>query len=298
MRGKVLSDIDLYRQEAVELADRATMGKSLKSDGFNLAKSLTAIESLSPGVGAEPLRTLHHFAATGGTLFTKLVAALPNVLVLSELHPHSSYSVARVAFRPSDIAHHIRASKLPFSCDVAERSFIASLVTASNELTKRGTRLIVRDHAHSDFCIPSASQDSTLLRLCRENVVDALPVLTVRHPADSFASALKNKFFNFELDFATYCRRYHQFLDAVDALLIARYEDMIDSPYEWLEKICDAWRLEFAPESVDLFSVYQFSGDSGRSRNVLTKHRPRPEAAEFRRSKSKAYSSLLARLGY
>ena len=104
--------------------------------------------------------------------------------------------------------------------------------------------------------------------------------------------------FKFDLDFATYCSWYHQFLDALDAVLIVRYEDMIDDPQEWLERICDAWQLEFSPESVGLFSLYQFSGDSGRSRNVLTKHPQRAEAAEFRRSKLKAYSSLLARLGY
>ena len=298
IRGLFLPDIDLCRREAVGFLDEATMGKSPRSGGASLAKSLSAIESLPPRVGAEPLRTLHHFAATGGTLFTKLVAALPNVLALSELHPHSFVDPARTAFRPSDIAYHLRASGLSSGCEVAERAFVASLLAARNGLAQRGTHLVVRDHTHSDFCQLVSGEESTLLRLFSASGLPVLPIVTVRHPADSFASMLQKGWVSPKIDFVEYCKRYHQFLDAVNATLIVRYEDMVDAPYEWLKKICDAWRLKFVRESVDLFSIYQFSGDSGRSRNVLTKHPPRPEAADLRRSKSKAYISLTARLGY
>lgn len=294
-----VADIAEYRQEAAGLLNGLEVDLSQTiPKGEGLRASFGAIEAVQTSKRTEPFRTLHHFACTGGTLFAKLAAALPNVSLLSELHPHSPLVNARAAFRPSDIPYHLMASGVPSASSVTEHAFMAALLATHKQLAQRGSRLIVRDHAHSDFCVANPCQESTLIRLLSASAVNVLPIVTVRHPADSFASAQKAGFFYFDLDFAAYCRRYHQFLDAIDSVLIVRYEDMVDQPQVWLEKICSAWGLEFTPESTELFSLYQFSGDSGRTRDNLTKHPPRSEAAHFRRSRSKTYVSLLARMGY
>ena len=41
-------------------------------------------------VFSEPIRTIHHFACTGGTLISKCIATMPNTQMLSEVDPLST----------------------------------------------------------------------------------------------------------------------------------------------------------------------------------------------------------------
>ncbi len=254
---------------------------------------------------SEPIRTLHHFASTGGTLFAKLIAALPNVFVLSEVHPHSRHSPPAKKFAPSDISLLCRAADLPEVSDLSERLFVDSLLSAHEWTTRRGGRLILRDHTHSDFCIPASAGESLLLKLIGPQCNRVIPVVTVRHPADSFASAKMNKFFYdheakapYDISFGTYCDRYNQFLDAVDAQLVVKYEDLISDPAATLSQICDVWSLEYDEMALEIFSQFQFSGDSGRSSDVIADRPPRPESEQYRQSDADSYVRLISRLGY
>src|SRR5690606_26210779 len=40
----------------------------------------------------EPVRIVHHFACTGGTLICKCIAAMPNTQLLSEVNPLNAFS--------------------------------------------------------------------------------------------------------------------------------------------------------------------------------------------------------------
>jgi len=253
----------------------------------------------------EPVRTLHHFACAGGTLFAKLIASLPNVFVLSEVHPHSTHNPAAKKFAPSDISLLCQAAGLPEVSDLTERLFVDALLSAHEWTTRRGGRLILRDHTHSDFCIPASAGESLLLKLIGPRCNRVIPVVTVRHPADSFASAKMCEFFYdheakapYDISFETYCDRYNQFLDAVDAQLVVKYEDLISDPAATLSQICDVWSLEYDEMALEIFSQFQFSGDSGRSGEVIADRPPRPESEQYWQSDADSYVRLISRLDY
>ena len=254
---------------------------------------------------SQPVRTLHHFACTGGTLFAKIIAALPNVFVLSEVHPHSQLVKPAKSFAPSDIALLSRAAGLPDIPNLTEKLFVDAIGSVHEWTTRRGGRLMLRDHAHSDFCMPNCSGESLLLKLLGARYNKIIPVVTVRHPADSYAAAKVNNFIADSLEdtskyisFETYCDRYSQFLDAVEPDLIVKYEDLLKEPTEVLKQMCDIWSLSYDELALQVFSQFQLSGDSGRSSESIGERPPRPESEEYRQSDAESYGRLISRLGY
>lgn len=253
----------------------------------------------------QPIRTLHHFACSGGTLFAKIAAALPNVFVLSEVHPQSPIYSPVKNFAPSDISFQCRASGLPDIANLTEKLFVDALGSVHEWTSRRGGRLILRDHAHSDFCMPNSSGASLLLKLLGARYSNIITIATVRHPADSFASAKVHNFIadsskdtSRYISFETYCDRYNQFLDAVEAHLIVKYEDLVKEPAATLKQMCDIWSLSYDEVALQIFSQFQMSGDSGRSDGEIAERPPRPESEEYRQSDAESYVRLISRLGY
>ena len=105
-------------------------------------------------------------------------------------------------------------------------------------------------------------------------------------------------FINANISFEIYCDRYNQFLDAVDAQLVVRYEDLISDPAATLLQICDVWSLEYDEMALEIFSQFQFSGDSGRSGDFIADRPSKPESERYRQSDADSYVRLISRLGY
>ena len=274
-------------------------------DSRSLLEICADVREQSQASLSQPIRTLHHFACSGGTLFAKVTAALPNVFVLSEVHPHTPVYAPRNTFSPSDISFQSRASGLPDIANLTEKLFVDDLDSVHEWTTRRGGRLILRDHAHSDFCMPNCSGESLLLKLLGARYDKIITVVTVRHPADSFASAKINNFIvdsskntSAYTSFETYCDRYNQFLDAVEAHLIVKYEDFLKEPTTTLKQLCDIWSLSYDEVALQIFSQFQMSGDSGRSGGVIAERPPRPESKEYRQPDAESYVRLISRLGY
>ena len=55
--------------------------------------------------GKPTIRIIHHFACSGGTLISRCLSSMPNVFLLSEVHPHSELYLLHKGTRylPSDI---------------------------------------------------------------------------------------------------------------------------------------------------------------------------------------------------
>lgn len=49
----------------------------------------------------EQIRTIHHFACTGGTLIAKCLASMPNTQFISEIEPHSNMT-SKAKFTPTN----------------------------------------------------------------------------------------------------------------------------------------------------------------------------------------------------
>ena len=286
------------------LEDYAVEGAISEANLDPLPSLLAQCEQMCEGFAqAQPARVIHHMACSGGTLISKCLAAMPNVVLLSEIDPLSRMLLTRhpPLFMPTDLIHGARVALRPVDDNTAQAVFHAGLEALHSQLGEAGQHLILRDHAHSQFCSDTAPEQRPTLRemLCAAG--PAYGVVTVRHPLDCYLSLIKNKWKSFTpFTLNEYARRHIAFLDRHADLELYRYEDFIDNPDAVLAQICAALDVPFASGSESLISVVSLSGDSGRSSPVIG-HRPRQAInaqIEAEAAESDFYHILCARLGY
>jgi hypothetical protein len=251
----------------------------------------------------EPVRTLHHFACTGGTLISKCLAALPNVQLLSEVDPLSVTHLkpGRPSFAPTDMATLLRQSTRGTRQDLLIELFHRQISLVHEDALLQGHRLLIRDHAHSHFCKGPDVPQRPNFRALLPGGMTVRSVVTVRHPLESFAALAKKGWIHFEpgtLD--DYCRRYMLFLDNYADVPVVRYEDFVRHPESTMQQLCEILDLRYEAQFTDLFSVFQISGDSGRTGGVISPRSSRPEVARLggEAQASQCFLQLVARLGY
>lgn len=281
------------------------------SDLPALSQLLEQAAALSEPTAADPIRTVHHLACTGGTLISRCIAAMPNIRLLSETDPLST--INKHPFAPSDLVGLVRHGSRS-----AEQSELADLFFAGFEKLRAqsqatGHYLVLREHNHSLFHTGnSIARRPGLLDLVSEHLsplvnngaptARILSLVTVRHPIESYQSVVLNKWHR-QFKPSTleeYARRYHAFLDRHDALPMLRYESFVADPSTTMKSVCGILELPFNPDFQNLSQHIKLSGDSGRSGNVIAARPARVLEPALRQemTDSPAYIALCERLDY
>lgn len=249
----------------------------------------------------EPIRLVHHFACTGGTLICKCIASMPNVQLLSEVDPLDPQAHADPQrFAPTDLVRLVRLGTAPVPPELLQEIFVAGLDPVRRKAERTGLRLVLRDHSHGQFCFGPLT-DLPTLRETLQDHAELLSVVTVRHPVASFVSLRQNGWIHFEpgtLD--EYAKRYEAFLARhADAPRI-RYESLVADPKREMKRICAALDLPFRENFEQTLGAHRLSGDSGRQGLAIAPRAPRPvpdglidEARQSRR-----LGLLCEKLGY
>lgn len=253
---------------------------------------------------AEPIRTIHHLSCTGGTLLTKCIASMSNVLVINEVDPLSPLSTRKdeVKFTPTDLISLVRQGDLHADHDATISVFTESLKALNLQQNEMGRVIVLRDHSHSHFLTgPTVAKRPSVLEIV--NIIsNTLSVVSVRNPVDSFRSMqMRNWHSHFSPStFDEYCVRYHAFLDHYSNLPIVKYEDFVSDPKKVMLKICDHLNLRYFDDFESVYSHFLFSGDSGRSGEKITSRPPRDIPDDFQKiiQSSQHYIDLAQRLGY
>jgi len=291
--------IDLLRDAAFSAP---TEGNEPAEDATLLHQCLLLCEE-QDALQTEPVRTVHHFACTGGSLISKCLAALPNVQLLSELDPLSTHMLnpGKPRFAPTDLVLQLRQSSRGVPEQLIIEIFRTELRLVHQAAVQLGQRLVLRDHAHSHFCVGADVPARLTFRELVQAVFPVRSILTVRHPLDSFASLADNQWLHFSpKDVDEYCRRYLLFLERHDGVPVFRYEDFVSDPKTIMSEACRCLELAYSDGFVDLFSVFRVTGDSGRSTASIS-DRPRRKNAEQLRPaalESPNFHALCGRLGY
>lgn len=294
----------LLREAGVEPA--SSMPGEVPDGSLLLQECVTLCDEAHavPRPGPDPVRTIHQFACSGGTLISKCIAAMPNVQLLSEvdpLFPGPPGARDEPKFTPSDMTALLRASTRGTNDALIAKVFQAALQVIHAHATEGGLHLVLRDHAHSHYCRGTAVPQRPGLRAMVAQVAPVRSLVTVRDPLDSFTSLRRNGWIHFlPADFETYCRRYIQFLDDHADVPIVRYEDLAADPPGGMRRICQALELQYVDEFAALFSAFRISGDSGRSGDEIALRPRRAEATALLSQvrKSATYRLLASRLGY
>jgi hypothetical protein len=249
----------------------------------------------------EPVRLIHHFACTGGTLITKCLACSPNVQALSELDPLSSKIPESGHFNPTDLIQLLQHGNRGASMEDKLGLFMASFSALYDSATDKGLRLLVRDHTHSHFCMGETLPERPTLAEILARKFNTCSIITIRHPLDSWLSLANNQWIEFSpatLD--EYASRYQAFLAAYPDARVFKYEEFVASPDDVLTEICAELGLPFPPDYKSLFMAHSFSGDSGRKGDVIEARERRPVADELMAAakESASFHSLCEQLQY
>lgn len=257
-----------------------------------------ALERNSP----EPVRTVHHFACTGGTLMSRALAAQPLTLLLSEVDPLSRLPFnAPLRFAPTDLILLAQAGPRGPDQATLEEMFLAGLQALRDGTGAQGTHLVLRDHAHSHFCVgPEVPARPTL----RDLVARRFPtrgIVTVRHPLDSFLSLRVMGWVHFAPGtLEEYARRYLAFLDAYADAAVFKYESFVAAPDETTRQMAAELALAYDPDWKKALPAIRLTGDSGRSGDRIAP-RPRrsvPDDIAAEAERSDRYRELCSRLDY
>jgi hypothetical protein len=249
----------------------------------------------------EPVRLIHHFACTGGTLITKCLACSPNVQVLSELDPLSPMLAQKSKFNPTDLIQLLDHGNRGATIEDKLHLFKAAFGAMHGVASRKGLRMLVRDHTHSHFCIGGRIEQRPTLGQIINDQYEVRSMLTVRHPLDSWLSLVKNGWVTFQpgtLD--EYAKRYQAFLDSYPSVVVFKYEDFVVDPDSVLQRMCTELELPFCHDFQSLFVAHRLSGDSGRSSGVigLRSRRSISESQAEEVKSSMGFQSLCHRLGY
>lgn len=277
--------------------DSCVAGDDVQTSSYGSSTSILGKSIL------EPIRTVHHLSCTGGTLMTKCLAAMPNVMVLNETDPLSTLltNVDKPVFTPSDVISLVRQGDPGVSIRLLSRLFSNNLDVIFQEMSLLGKRLLIRDHSHSQYLTGSEveSRPSVLEIIGDKFKIKSL--VTVRDPVDSYISLRKSGWIHYEpATFDEYCRRYLLFLESYQSLELFRYEDFIYNPLEQVEKMCRELDLQYSDLFIDTFDAFSFSGDSGRTGSkILQRPKRKIDKVLFKEcEESENYFKLIKRLGY
>lgn len=276
--------------------------RAVEDSPASLLEQCVALCERHAAVEYEPIRTIHHFACTGGTLITKCIATMPNTQVLSEIDPLSPFPKNKdPVFAPTDMIKQMRQSTRGVSEATLLSLFRNNLDIIYSETLGGGQRLVLRDHSHSHFCTGDRVRKRPSLL---DVVADKFPtcsVVTVRHPVDSYCSLKANGWLHFyPPTFDEYCRRYIEFLRIYEGVPVFRYEDFVQNPKVVMRSICESLLLPFVEGFSELFDVFRLTGDSGRKGSYIGSRKRRGECLEVlgESEGSSAYKFLSKTLGY
>ena len=256
-----------------------------------------------PGRGMAPVRTIHHFACTGGTLIARGLQSQPNTLLLSEVDPLSTlqFKTQRSRFAPTDPILLARGALNPIDETTAVEMFTASVRALHGRMHQIGRHLILRDHAHSHFCTEVDWSARPSLAGMLIDVVPLRSIVSVRHPIDSFIALGRNNWCHFSpFTLEEYSRRYLAFLSAYEHVPIVRYERFVSDPDETMREICMHLDLTYNPDWKALISIMKMSGDSGRRGDKIAPRSRRDYTEDLvqEAQASVSYLDLCQRLGY
>jgi hypothetical protein len=240
---------------------------------------------------------LSHVAASGGSFFSAHLAKYTNSILLSEINPFGWVNALKVPHfslkgyrpgRPLDLALNFTKKDLPRKLKIKHFCQQLQIVFEYAEILNKN--VLIRDHTHHTFPFLGQQDKLSTIDLLVDNFVDktlfgvschlVTPVLSIRHPLDSFISSrLRNWHLNYSVDgsFRGYCesllRRQKIYQQKYNSKIL-RYEDLCTNEPLFRQQFTSEFNVMSSSE-VQSNEVIPPTGRSGRSKDKSLQIRTR-----------------------
>lgn len=259
------------------------------------------------GDGRPSVSLLLHLARTGGTLISRCLATMQNVVLLSEIHPDGA-AINHPIYDPVDQATRWYGLFDPAEAQARGRTtpekFVGAIRAIAERSQARGATLVVRDWTHLDFVGAPFRRDTsgklaTLAALSPH--FDVRVFATVRHPIPQWLS-LRRILGSADLTEERFLAGCRAFAEAIAPIGFVRYEDVAQAPDATLSRLADALGILFDPAYAGKWATYRhITGDApaaGESDIRPPRKRPLPPGLAARFAASDDYRRTLEILGY
>jgi hypothetical protein len=218
------------------------------------------------------VRILHSLSRSGATLVCRCIGCMPNIILLSEIHPLSSRRASdkgEQSFDPLIQAcywHNILSPE-----DISEKQYnyierIQLIVRGCNDNLKQ---LVIRDFTQIDFIgIPLRLEPSYYLRHARllSDYFEVIPFALVRHPIDMWLSQRKMAPYFQRLTIDFFLDSYFEYAQQIQPFGFVRYEDFIEDPDKQMQIICDKLQIRFDKNFLINWTSYnKITGDTDQT---------------------------------
>ncbi len=225
------------------------------------------------------IRTIHHLSASGGTVISKCLASMPEVIFLSEINP---LNIEKVRFNPFDPLQQFQAQYQMLSISELESAFLERLKIIVDKCIENKKILILRDHSHSDFLEKEPRNFTPLINFIGVKYT-VKSLITLRNPIDSYLPSKKRGWTKgVENSFDEYCKRFLLFVNHYGDSPCFLYEDFVLNPDDILKKMCDCYEIEFDPDYKNNFFNFKLTGNSGRKSRIIAPRSRREYSQELK----------------
>lgn len=277
--------LSLLQNRKTSLAATYSSDKNALAEADSLLARCEAMVS-SKNKQKPTIRIIHHLACSGGTLFSKCIAAMPNVFLLSELHPTTTLHMGggKPKFLPSDIPTQARYAGVPFVDELANKIFLNNINEVYEHVERVGGTLVIRDHSHSDFCVGESPNNSSTIVELLSSKYNVKRLATIRNPIDAYMSLVSNNWEHYTpKGFNEYCRRFLLFISEFKNSDILKYEALTSDPINTLKKAAKQLDFTFDESFMDTFETSRVTGDSGRSGTDIAPRKRRELSDKMRK---------------
>jgi hypothetical protein len=239
--------------------------------------------AIAPDATTKPtVAIIHQLARSGGTILSKCIACMQDVVLLSEIHPTGSKLSNQVFGRGGGYMHHslwqshfwhqlFEPQELLWVVEQAGKAdandFAEHIALIQARCAAAQKHLVIRDWCHIDFLgVPFTSELS--LQMTTTNALatffELKRLFTLRHPLDQWLSTNKGftESFGVDVDIERYLQGYLPFAIAAAEHGFVRYEDFVAQPAETLITMCDYLGIDYDADWVNQWWKYtKITGD-------------------------------------
>lgn len=216
------------------------------------------------------IRVLRHLARSGGTLISKCIGSMDDVVLLSEVHP-ANLAVTNPMRQAVEWFGLISASQLSVWKRRKGPSFEQFIWSCHDAAAGRKQALVLRDWTHMDyhgfpFGKPAYSTGGgNGLRDALSGMFDVVETCTVRHPLDQYLS-LTSTGVGESIPKELYLDGCAAFAEAAVEAGFVRYEDFTNDADGSLRVLCERLEIAFDPGYAERWSSYaHITGDTVKS---------------------------------